>query len=921
MPLNKNNKEEGQLEEFFSSIGNELTLAEKQDNYKKLYKEESPLLEEFLTEATTDEEFVNYLIEAEDSTLAKLKQKISGLLNNIKSKLTGVFNKIFPYSIYTIGVGIGQSAKRLYGLFDSSGKIVVEPRLNTLKINDKLKTMNGSMTSKNGIDWNVHLSGFNMSNGSVVGVGKKKDAHIFYFSSVKQMPKVPQSLNAGKRIIRDSKAIKRLFEAAGLDTGGFDLDDEIGDEMMQIGQDVEDATLDSKEIESINKNLENVASNIVGYKEYANMILEKIEELSSAQRGKPEQIQVYGDSGIGKTQIVEQVAKYTKANYFYVQLDKLDQSLLKGIPAIGKEKGTTETGEEEERPVVNLVGSNMFPSDRDNDGIQKEGKKTQVDELANDIAKKYQSGNGVDIKYNKSNRWIIFFDEFNRAPEDATTIAMNILNTGAIVSAITKVYDEARDKLQLTSSQGMLAKLPENSVIIQAMNTPSQKNLQESIQNVGDMDIATVSRMTTGVTLETNLKTFKNNFALLPFWYEFKGGDKEIVFPRLPGIVTGYMDKLYKDALDGGASESEAQKAPFNELRSFGEGNYKSAMDPRAWTTAVADKMIKQAKKQWDKFSEEDKGKYEAGAKKLQDQIGKIVNKLKSTQKNDYENLIIADVTLNQLEKMYNRDIAKDDGWKNLLFSAFLSSPQRQMFWANTVDIAAGFGEEASKHIDDMRDAWTQKMKTVVKPEELILNYINLKSSGSQKYKNIENTFFGEDASIGKSNTIHNNLKNTLRQNFQKNKITTSRAILKLMSDNNYKLSDIKPNAEEMKYDGELSAKEHKEKAEEIESKIKKETSDEEIKKLKDKMKVHEIKSVILHIKYTIKEMYKDMADSGQLASIAQTLDDLKGENDLVRELHKWLKGWQPYKNATTQETETMAKEKFGKAKAEEGEE
>jgi len=882
-------KDDTGFEGFFSSLSEELSLAEKQESYKQLYREESPLIDNFITEATTDEEFINYLIEANDSNLAKLKARISSLLSKIKNKVARAFKQIFPYSIYTIGVGIGRSAKKLYGLFDSNGNVVVNPVLKTLKVNDSLKTVQGSFTSKKGINWDIHMSGFNLGKGSVVGIGQKKNATAFYFSTINKMPKSPQPLNAGKRTIIDSKAIKKLFEAAGLEGGGFDLDDEVGDEMIQVGQDIEDTTLDQAEIEKINKSLEQTASNVVGYKEYANLIKDKLDNIQFSQRGRPEQIQVYGDSGVGKTQIVEQMAKYTKANYFYVQLDKLDQSLLKGIGVISKKKEKVE-GEEREKDVINMVGSDMFPSDRDDDGDANDKKTNKVKDLADDLVEKYEKGDGVKIEYRRQNKWIIFFDEFNRAPEDATTIAMNILNTGAIVSAITKIYDEARDKMQMAGSEGMLAKLPENSLIMQAMNTPTQNNLQQSIQDVNDMDIATVSRMSTGVTLQTSLKTFKNNFAMLPFWFEFKGGEKEVVFPRLPGIVTGYMDKLYKDALEGGSSEKEAQQAPFNQLRSFGGGTYQSAMDPRAWTTAVSDKMIRQAKIQWNKLSQEQKEKFEPGAKKLQKQIGKIVNKLRDVQKSDYENLLIADASLDELERLYKKDIAKDDGWKNLLFASYLNSPQRQLKWVNNIDVAAGFGDAGSENIDNMVDAQQERLEAMMKPKDLVLGFLQYKDSKKGTYENIKDKYFG--ANIGKANTIQNPISEVLKSMSGNTKVKTANNILKyLLNDKNYKLSK--------------AAQDQIDKAEEAEK-----NEDKQAKKK------HIVQAAIFHVRDTIKEMYKDMADSGQLCSVATAIGDLAREDPFAKELHGFLKEWKDYRACTTEATETMAKEDFAKKRA-----
>lgn len=884
--VNKDNRETSGFDTFFESLQEELTLAEKQENYKKLYREEVPILDEFITETTSDEEFVDYLVEADNSALAKIKQKISGLWSKIKDKLGKAFKEVFPYSIYTIGVGIGKSAKKLYGLFDGNGNVVVEPQLKTLKVNNNLKTISGNMTSQKGINWNIHMSGFNLGNGSVVGIGEKEGSSIFYFSSIKNMPKAPQALNAGKRTITSHKAIKKLFEAAGLEGGGFDLDDETGDDMIQVGQEIEDTTIDPAEIEKINKALESTASNVVGYKEYANLIKEKLDNIKFGQRGKPEQIQVYGDSGIGKTQIVEQMAKYSKANYFYIQLDKIDQSLLKGIAVLGKEQAE----EGEEKDVVNMVGSNIFPSDRDNDAVQKEDKKGKVDQLADDLVEKYESGNGVQIEYRKQDKWIIFFDEFNRAPEEATTIAMNILNTGAIVSAITKVYDEARDKMRMAGSQGMLAKLPENSLIMQAMNTPTQENLQSSIQDVNGMDIATVSRMTTGVTLEANLKTFKNNFAMLPFWYEFKGGDKEVIFPRLPGIVTNYMDKIYKDTLDSGASEQQAQKAPFNKLRSFGGGEYESAMDPRAWTTAISDKMVKRAKSQWDKLSDEEKERFAPGAKKLKEQVGKIVKRLKDVQKSDYENLLIADASLDELERLYKKDIEKEDGWKNLLFSAFLNSPQRQMNWANSIDVAAGFGDKAAEEIDNMLDAQRERLESLMKPKDLVLGFINYKNQKSGAYENIKDKYFGSN--IGKANTIQNPISEVLKSLDASTKVKTANNILKyIIQDKNYKLSP--------------AAQKAIDKVEKLQS----EGGD------KEEIKKNKVLAAIYHVRDTIKEMYEDMADSGQLNSVASVIGDMAKDSPFAKELHAFLKEWPEYRNATTEETETMAKEKYSKKK------
>lgn len=893
-----------EFEDFLSSIGEELELSEKQQNYQMLHKfEETPIIREFITEATTDEELVEYIVENEDPIYEDLKSQISNLMKKIGAGIKRAFKQVFPFSIYSIGVGIGKGAKNLYGFFDAAGRIILNPILKSMTIDTEKKTLHGLMDSKKtGREWNLHISGFGMGNGAVVGMGKKKNDPnniIFYYATSKNMPKPSQPLNAGKRLITNNKAIKKLFEAAGFEGGGFDLDDAIGDDMISVGADIESETMDEKEIENINKNLSNIASNVVGYKEYANMIKEAIENLEASQKGKPTQIAVYGDSGIGKTQIVEQMAKYSKANYFYVQLDKLDQSLLKGIGVLKSKKEKTETGGEEDKTYVEMAGSDLFPTDRDDDASGKEKKKDNVEQLADDMAEKYSDGDGVNIEYRGSKRWIIFFDEFNRAPEEATTIVMNILNTGAIVSAITKIHDEARDKLRLASTKGVMAKLPENSLIMLAMNTASQANVSGNIQQVGQLDVATVSRLATGVTLETNLKTFRNNFAMLPFWYEFKGGDREVVFPRLPNIVNNYMDSIYKEALQQTGDEEQAQRAPFNQLRSFGGGEAQAAMDPRSWTTAVADKIINKAKKQWDKMSDEEKQKYSSGAKKLQQQAEKIVKKLREQQKKDYENLLIADPSLDQLEKLFNKDLSGEEGWKNLLFSAYLNSPERQKSWANKIDVAGGFGDEAGKHIQNMIDTYSERLGTIIKPKDMLTGFIHHKQKNTSTYDKMVDKHFGEGG-VGRSADIASQIREALTTFSGKSKIKTAQNILEYITEEkNYTLS-----TEAKKYIDKL---------------------EKEMKEGGDKKEINRLALMgsIQHIKDVFKEMYNTMPKetaSETLGAIASEMRELSADNPFVKELHEHLKEWNPYRATTVEKTETMAKSEYGEKKSKEEE-
>lgn len=311
----------------------------------------------------------------------------------------------------------------------------------------------------------------------------------------------------------------------------------------------------------------NVPSSRMNYEEFQNEIRQLISYTKNEQfvDGNYFSFFIFGDTGVGKTQIIEQIAKEEDCVYHKLEIQKVPIEILQGFPYLTEVK--TETGE---MKVAKLAPSTILPPSNDN------------------------------------RTWVLHLDEFNKADSDKMAAVMNLVLTGEIGGSAD--YDEEKGK-------SVKYKLPRKTVIIGSGNTKEQKNV-ENLNVVSGMDTATSERWHRSGYLPYDAESWLSSFALKE--YDFFGHNLDT---RVPGILVNFvLDKVLENG-----NQSDPFLIPI--IAGSEEGvESERTTSPRAWTL-IADMMYIQmyndfnASKELQKKYKEHEDSFKAFVKDPENQI------------------------------------------------------------------------------------------------------------------------------------------------------------------------------------------------------------------------------------------------------------------------------------------------------------
>lgn len=280
-----------------------------------------------------------------------------------------------------------------------------------------------------------------------------------------------------------------------------------------------------------NLNVGSVPSPTLTYEEFQNQIRELISFTKNEQFVDENYYSffVFGDTGVGKTKIISEIAQQEECVYHKLEIQKVPIEILQGFPYLTEVK--TSKGE---MKVAKLAPSTILPPSDDN------------------------------------RTWILHLDEFNKADADKMAAVMNLVLTGEIGGSAD--YDEEKGK-------SVKYKLPRKTLIIGSGNTKEQKNV-ENLNVVSGMDTATSERWHRSGYLPYNAESWLKSFALKE--YDFFGHTLDT---RVPGIIINFiLDKVLENG-----SQSDPFLIPIISGSEEGMESERTT-SPRAWTL-IADMM------------------------------------------------------------------------------------------------------------------------------------------------------------------------------------------------------------------------------------------------------------------------------------------------------------------------------------------
>lgn len=262
---------------------------------------------------------------------------------------------------------------------------------------------------------------------------------------------------------------------------------------------------------------------------------------------------IYGPTGIGKTQIIQDIANKTDCVYHKLEIQKVPIEELQGFPYLfnGKDGKT----------YVRLAHPTVLPPSND-------------DRL-----------------------WILHLDEFNKAETENMAAVMNLILTGEIGGSAD--YDEE-------SGRSLKYSLPKKTVIIGTGNKKSQKNTS-SYNTVNRFDIATAERWHRNLFLEYDAFSWIESFAFKPFMWN------GITLPsRILNIILYYIfDKAMEENKQSPFLISKLLDKDNSE-----DFSGDSTMSPRAWTL-LSDNMLFDIWLNWNNLKKSDHEKYSNKAEEL----------------------------------------------------------------------------------------------------------------------------------------------------------------------------------------------------------------------------------------------------------------------------------------------------------------
>ena len=614
--------------------------------------------------------------------------------------------EVFVNTLKTIGYGIAMLKNGKFNLFDKNGNKVLRNDVDEIVTDEKTIQINTN-TNTGGI------TAYYTSQGELTAIKHNPKFGFALFNY-----RVPTTKAESKELAVINKQLNEATRVASKTTFAGTVADK--------DKDFKAAT--SKRFTSH-----------VDYKGFIEAVDDTLKKAKYAPASLPLLIAVYGDSGVGKTQIIQKTAQEQEYNFFYMELGKVDKSLITGIPYITREYD--EEGGQEQTGIKLAGAQGVFPS----------------------IKKMYDSipSGKKDHKFRGADRnWIVFFDEFNRAKTEVTSVIMNLLITGKLTTAIQMEYDEETGRLAPPKGgEGVIAEFPGTPIIFLGMNEETQANVEDAFQKVHDLDIATVSRLVTVYKLVPTVPGWEENYAALPGQQEFHDGTEHILYPRVPVAILSYLESQVLNAREEGRPDAEA--APFNLIRRAG-GRSASATDPRIWAS-IGDKYYQNAYQEWTNLP--DDKKYSDDVLSLAGQYLNDLQRQIADTEAEGPATLASGRAIRQMKKAYDTltEMPEEEALKKLAFTAWANSDwSRIARFLNTQDIASSFGigrgsaegalagggeKTGAEEVTDMhRDLVNHVIETrsrFIDPTQLFLNYLSVeKSPNSNLAKKIRSSYF-----------------------------------------------------------------------------------------------------------------------------------------------------------------------------------
>lgn len=557
----------------------------------------------------------------------------------IKSGWQKLKNKIREVALsgFRAGVAIGKTFQNRFVLFNKKGEIL-SPEMDKIYYS-KLKNGKRVLTLEKKIK-NVQTPfKFRVSDtinfGYASAIGKNGEG-ILYIIKPANVP-----LKEGIDYTLDEAMTPQ--ERKARDANAFDMVDALAFGM-----------LGDKGAEALDKTIDNAITPVeVDYDDFAEEIgslMNRVKEKEVSENSKIKTLGIYAPTGWGKSQIIEKVAKKYGFLYWPIELAKLNVDAVSGFPYLADVE--MEDGERER--IVRQAASEILPS-------------PDIDQPV-----------------------LLFFDEFNRADTEKMAAVMNLMLTGELGGGGRLVKDkEGKEKVKKYH-------LPENIIVLLAMNTGSQKGAMDSFNAVQNLDVATLERVHRVLFGKYHFGSWVTNFGGKPAVMKLKNGTTFPVLTQVPAILLNYMANVAREK--GGVDQEAPFLLPIKVARKEGQegGGGERTTSPRSWTM-VGEDMIERGWQIFKQLSPEQKKAYEPAAKKLKEKI------LSSPLIDD-----------NEKSKFPQND-------EDYLFAAWMNDAENQIILVGQQ--SAEFGEEGEETVKAIIRSYMKKVKQGVPIETIVFNY------------------------------------------------------------------------------------------------------------------------------------------------------------------------------------------------------
>jgi len=617
-------------------------------------------------------------ISAEDQINEKFSDVVKKAGAAVKSGWKKLTNKIKAVAQWgwKFGVAIAKTVGNKFIMFNKKGDMLIPPandiNYNKAPFGENVLTAEYNKTSVGKMD--VYLSE-TMDFGFGVTVNGPKGFGIMHIIEPKQ-----KAVQEGI----DYKLSKKLKQLLSEET---DDDEEEDEEKLKASM----YSLASKLIlsagtsalEKTEDKVEKIRPVEVHYGHFVKMLNELMEKVKSGKVMKGSMVKniaIYAPTGWGKSMIIKQAAEKQGFHYFPLELQKVALEVVQGFPYLKKVFDDPENASKEDRlqlakTIVKLAPSEYLPPSGDVDN------------------------------------WLLFFDEFNRADSEKMAAVMNLLLSGELGGASEVIRKKGKiEKIERYH-------LPKKIVIVLAMNTGQQKGVYDAVNEINNLDIATLERIQQVVFGRYHAASWINNFGGKKFVANFESGESLPLLVRIPGIIISYITKLTQKKSED--PDITAMEAPFLlpvEVAGGKGGGGARTMSPRAWTM-VADHMIESGFVNFSRLNDEEKEKLRPKAEQIMKEMEKS-----------------GEAAIN--EKGEKTKLSKNVN--DYLFAAYMDKSQTQVSLMSLQ--ACHFGDNGVSIVYDIIRNFKKEIKKGVSHYDILFNY---KAVRPLVMKNFTNLGFG----------------------------------------------------------------------------------------------------------------------------------------------------------------------------------